>query len=171
MLTKKYHYYQAVIFYLIMNLIAGYGVTLFVDIREVYASLVLPSWAPATWVFGAVWTLNNILVLIGNIWTLNLSHSSNRTKLIWLQIFSWSNYAVFQWLSFGTGIPSLFFWPSFTLLIATLASMYYAYRLDSSHGGFWKTVVSGKSITLTFSTLLVWLMAANALGFFVMTHN
>lgn len=171
MITKKYHYYQAVIFYLVMNLIAGYSITLFVNIKEAYALLVLPTWAPATWVFGAVWTINNILVLIGNIWTLNLPHSSDRTKLIGLQIFSWTNYAVFQWLSFGTGIPSLYFWPSFTLLLATLASMYYAYKLDTAHGSFWKTVVKGKSITLMFSTLLVWLCIANALGFFIMTHN
>jgi hypothetical protein len=154
-----------------MNLIAGYSVTLLVNIKEVYASLIVPVWAPATWVFGAVWTVNNILVLIGNIWTLNLPHSSDRTKLIWLQIFSWSNYAVFQWLSFGTRIPSLYFWPSFTLLIATLASMYYAYRLDTVHRSFSKTVVRGKSITIMFSTLLVWLLIANALGFFIMTHN
>jgi tryptophan-rich sensory protein len=171
MSTKKYHYYQAVIFYVLMNLVAGYSITLFVNIKEVYASLVLPVWAPATWVFGTVWTINNILVLIGNIWTLNAPPSPERSKLIRLQIFSWSNYAVFQWLSFGIGIPSLFFWPSFTLLIATVASMYYAYKLDTLHERFWKTVMKGTSITMTFSTLIVWLFIANALGFFVMTHN
>lgn len=168
---KKYHYYQAVIFYLIINLIAGYSITLFVDIQEVYKNLNLPSWAPATWVFGAAWTLNNILVLIGNIWTLNSPHSPARTLLIRLQIVSWINYAIFQWLSFGTGVPSLFFWPTFSMLCLTVISMYYAYRLDTTDRTFWKTVKTGKSITLTFSTLLVWLMVASALGFHIMIHN
>lgn len=171
MSLKKYHYYQAVIFYFIINLVAGYSVTLFVDIQEVYKNFNLPSWAPATWVFGAVWTLNNILVLAGNIWTLNKEHSKERTMLIRLQIISWINFAVFQWLSFGTGIPALFFWPSFTMLCITILSMYYAYRLDTKHERFFDTIMKGRSITLTFSTLIVWLIIANALGFYVMIHN
>lgn len=171
MTTKKYHYYQAVIFYFIINLIGGYGITLFVNIQDVYRALILPVWAPATWVFGSVWTLNNILVLTGNIWTLNSPASLARTMLIRLQIISWINYAIFQWLSFGTGIPTLFFLPSFTMLCITVASMYYAYRLDTSHGNFWDTVTKGKSITVMFSTLLVWLCIASSLGFFIMTHN
>ena len=168
---KKYHYYQAVIFYILINLIAGYGITLFVDIQQAYKAFNLPSWTPATWVFGVVWTINNILVIIGNIWTLNSVHSYARTMLIRLQIVSWINYAVFQWLSFGTGIPSLFFWPSFTMLLLTCASVYYAYCLDTTRQTFLKTVTKGKSITLTLSTLLVWLIVASALGFYVMTHN
>jgi tryptophan-rich sensory protein len=168
---KKYHYYQALIFYIIINLIAGYGITLFVNIQEVYKTLVLPSWAPATWVFGVAWTINNILVLIGNMWTLNAKQSHARTMLIRLQMVSWINYAVFQWLSFGTGIPSLFFWPTFSMLILTCVSIYYAYLLDTEHGTFWKTVTKGRSVTLTFSTLIVWLFVASALGFYIMTHN
>ncbi len=171
MLTKKYHYYQAVIFYIIINLIAGYSLTLFVDIKEIYNILALPSWAPATWVFGAAWTLNNILVLTGNIWTLNSPNSPIRTKLISLQIISWINYALFQWLSFGTGIPALYFLPTLTMLILTVASMYYAYQLDTMHGKFLDVARTGKSITLTFSTLIVWLIIASMLGFYIMTHN
>jgi tryptophan-rich sensory protein len=168
---KKYYYYYAIIFYVLINLIAGYGITLFVNIQEVYRNLVLPNWAPATWVFGVVWTLNNILVLIGNIWTLNAEYSSERTMLIRLQIISWINYAVFQWLSFGTGIPSLYFWPSFSMLCLTGVSMYYAYRLDTRDKKFWDTVKEGKSIMLTFSTLIVWLAVASTLGLYIMMHN
>jgi len=160
----------AVIFYLLMNLIAGYGITLFVDIKDVYASLTLPSWAPATWVFGVAWTVNNILILIGNIWTLQSPSSKERTALIRLQIASWINYAIFQWLSFGTGIPSLFFWPTFSMLLLTLTSIYYAYRIDTK-GKSWKELFRKKSITLTFSTLIIWLIIASALGYFIMTNN
>jgi hypothetical protein len=154
-----------------MNLVAGYSITLFVDIKEVYSMLTLPSWAPATWVFGVAWAINNILVLIGNIWTLNSPASSERTWLIRLQVLSWINYAVFQWLSFGTGIPSLFFWPTFSMLLLTLGSIYYAYKLDTKHASFLKTVTSFKSITLTFSTLIVWLGIASMLGYFIMMNN
>lgn len=169
--TQKYHYYQAIIFYVIINLIAGYGITLFVNIKEVYSMLTLPSWAPATWVFGVAWTINNLLVLIGNIWTLNSRPSIARTILIRLQILSWINYAIFQWLSFGTGIPSLFFWPTFSMLILTLWSMYYAYRLDTENGGLVTSIKKFRSITLTFSTLIVWLIIASALGYYIMMHN
>ncbi len=168
---KRYHYYQAVIFYVLINLIAGYGITLFIDIKEIYSTLTLPLWAPATWVFGAAWTINNILVLIGNIWTLNSPASYERTWLLRLQVVSWINYAVFQWLSFGTGIPSLFFWPTFSMLLLTLASIYYAYKIDTKHSSFLQTVTSFKSITLTFSTLIIWLSIASMLGYFIMMNN
>ena len=168
---KKYSYWQAVVFYVLINLIAGYGVTLFVDIKEIYGALTLPTWAPATWVFGVAWTINNILILTGNIWTLNSPHSLERTWLLRLQALSWLNYALFQWLSFGTGIPSLFFWPTFSMLILTLGSMYFAYRLDTKNKSFVKTVTSFRSITLTFSTLILWLSIASLLGYSIMMNN
>ncbi|MFZ2593303.1 MAG: TspO/MBR family protein [Minisyncoccia bacterium] len=170
-MQKKYPYYYAVPFYLIVNFIAGYAITFFVDIKMVYSTLVLPSWAPATALFGIVWTVNNVLVLIGNIWTLNAPASSERTMLIRLQIASWINYLLFQWLSFGTGIPALFFFPALSMLLLTIASMYYAYRIDTKNSSFFTTVISLKSITCTFLTLLVWLCIASALGYFVMMHN
>jgi tryptophan-rich sensory protein len=171
MKSKKYSYWHAVLMYVVANLIGAYGVTFFVDIKAVYALLTLPGWAPAVWVFGVVWTINNILVLVGNIWTLNATPSHLRTMLVRLQVASWINYMLFQWFSFGTQMPALFFWPSFTLLILTVASMYYAYKMDTKNGPFLKTVKTGKSITLTFVTLVIWLFVASALGYFIMTHN
>ena len=168
---KKYPYFTAVLFYILVNIVAGYGVTLFVDIKAAYAALNTPSWAPATWVFGAAWTLNNILVLLGNVWTVQSPASAARTMLIRLQIASWINYAVFQWLSFGTGIASMYFWPTFSMLLLTLASIYYAYRLDTTSRTFSQALKSYKPITLTFGTLLVWLCIATTLGYYIMTHN
>jgi tryptophan-rich sensory protein len=163
---KKYNNYQivffAVLFYLIVNLIAGYAITLFVDIKLAYALLNLPSWAPPTFVFGVAWTINNILVILGNIWTLKLPDSIYRTKLIKFQLASWFNYLIFQFLSFGTGVPSMYFWPTFSMLVLTLFSIFYAYKLDKKH----KT-----HITLTFSTLLLWLVLASSLGFYIMMNN
>lgn len=172
---KKYFYNHpyifAVIFYALINLVAGYGVTLFVDIKAVYENLNTPSWAPATWVFGVVWTINNILVLLGSVWTFKSRESKTRTTLIKLQIASWINYAVFQWLSFGTGVPAMFFWPTLSMLLLTIASVFYAYRLDQERGGLVLNIKRFRSITLSFSTLLVWLIIASTLGFYIMTNN
>lgn len=170
-LATKYPYLTAFIFYILINIIGGYSITLFVNIKEVYGVLNTPTWAPATWVFGAVWTINNILVILGNIATLKSPASKNRTILIKLQIASWINYAVFQWLSFGTGIPAMFFVPTFTMLLLTLASIYYAYKIDTTHNTLWDTVKSFKSITFSFSTLLAWLSIASLLGYYIMTNN
>lgn len=166
-----YTYWHAVLIYVVVNLIGGYGVTLFVDIKEVYATLVLPMWAPPVWVFGVVWTINNMLVLMGNVWTLNKPASLERAILIRLQIVSWINYALFQWLSFGTQMPALFFLPSFSMLVLTVVSMYYAYKLDTKSATFVSAVKRGRSITLTFVTLVVWLSVASCLGFYIMVNN
>jgi tryptophan-rich sensory protein len=168
---KNHPYFTALLFYILINIVAGYGVTLFVDIKAAYAALNTPSWAPATWVFGAAWTVNNILVLLGNVWTVQSPASAARTMLIRLQIASWINYAVFQWLSFGTGIPSMYFWPTFSMLLLTLASIYYAYRVDTDGKTFAQSIKSWRPITLTFSTLLVWLLIASTLGYYIMTNN
>jgi tryptophan-rich sensory protein len=167
--AMKHPYLVAVLFYALMNLIAGYSITLFVDIKAVYAALNTPTWAPATWVFGVAWTINNILVLIGNVWTIQSPVSSYRSTLIRLQIASWINYAVFQWLSFGTGIPAMFFIPTFTMLLLTLASIYYAYKIDITNNNF--SLKKFRQITLTFTTLLVWLSVASLLGYYIMTNS
>jgi hypothetical protein len=168
---KNHPYLTALLFYILINIVAGYGVTLFVDIKAAYAALNTPSWAPATWVFGAAWTVNNILVLLGNVWAVQSPESAARTMLIRLQIASWINYAVFQWLSFGTGIPSMYFWPTFSMLLLTLASIYYAYKVDTNGKTFMQSIKSLRPITLTFTTLLVWLLVASTLGYYIMTNN
>jgi translocator protein len=151
-----------VLFYILMSLVAGYSITLFVDIQAVYAALTLPTWAPPTWLFGVAWTINNILVIVGNIWTIHAPASHARTRLLQLQVASWVNYAVFNALSFGTGIPSFYFWPTLSMLLLTLASTYYARTLDTKNGTY---------IAYTFTTLIVWLVIASVLGYFIMTHN
>jgi tryptophan-rich sensory protein len=167
----KFRWFHGMIFFFLVNLIGGYGITLLVDIKEVYAILNKPSFAPPVWLFGAAWFTNNVLTIIGNIWTLNLPVSTDRTKLLWLQGFSWLNYCIFQYLSFGTRIPSLFFWPTFSMLILTVASLFYAYRLDISGSTFWNKVKCGKSITMSLASLTSWLFIATALGFQIWMLN
>ena len=168
---KKYPYWYAFLFYVIINLIGGYSVTLFVNIKDAYDTLMLPSWAPATWVFGFAWTINNILVIMGNVWALQSPASRARMILVRLQTLSWINYAIFQWLSFGTGIASMYFWPTASMLVLTLASIYYAYKIDVANKNFTPTLQKFRPISLTFSTLLVWLVVASTLGYFIMMNN
>jgi translocator protein len=169
--TFKFRWFHGLIFLFLVNLIGGYGITLFVDIKEVYSTLNKPWFAPPTILFGIAWFTNNILTIIGNIWTLNLASSVNRTRLLWPQGFSWLNYCVFQYLSFGTRIPYMFFWPTFSMLILTLFSLYYAYRLDTAETTFWNKVKSGKSITMSLTSLTSWLFIATALGFQIWMLN
>jgi translocator protein len=155
-------YAYGVVFYSVMSLVAGYSITLFVDVQAAYAALQLPAWAPATWMFGVVWTVNNVLVIVGNIWTIYAPGSRARTRLLQLQAASWVNYAVFNALSFGTGIPALYFWPTLSMLLLTVPSIYYARMLDAKNRTY---------IAYTFTTLVVWLCVASVLGYYIMVNN
>ncbi len=176
---NKFHFrwFHGVIFFILVNLIGGFGITFFVDIKDVYSTIIKPSFAPPVWLFGLAWTVNNILTIAGNIWTLNLKRSWDRTILLRLQGLSWINFCVFQYLSFGIyslfGNPtvSTFFWPTFSMLILNLLSVYYAYKLDTVEINFWQKVKSGKSIVMSLSSLISWLLIASALGFQIWMLN
>ena len=167
----QFRWYHGLIFFIIVNLIGGYGITRFVDIKTVFTGLNRPWFAPPAWVFGPVWATNNILTITGNIWTLNLPASLDRTRLLWLQALSWVNFCIFQYLSFGTQIPSMFFWPTFSMFILTFASLYFAYRLDTKEMSFWSKIKSGRSVTLSLVSLASWLTIATVLGFQIWMLN
>jgi translocator protein len=167
----RFNWFHGVIFFFLMNLIGGYGITQFVDIKEIYGGLNKPFFAPPVWLFGVAWFTNNVLTIIGNIWTLNLPKSLDRKRLLILQGLSWFNYCIFQYLSFGTQIPAMFFWPTFSMLVLTLFSLYYAYRLDTKESTFWNKVNSGRSITMSLISLVSWLSIATLLGFQIWMLN
>ena len=168
--SKWYFWYLGIAFFVIVNFIAG-GVAFFVDVKGTYSTLKLPWFAPPVWVFGVAWTTNNILTIIGNIWTINLPSSTNRTRLLWLQGCSWVNYCLFQYLSFGTRIISLYFWPAFSMLVLNVLSLYYAYILDTVDMSFLSKVKSGKSITMSLFSLISWLVIASLLGLSIWIMN
>lgn len=173
----KFRWFHGVLFFVFVNLIGGYLITRFVDIKEIYSVLIKPWFAPPVFLFGLAWTTNNILTIIGNIWTLNLQPSLDRTRLLWLQGLSWFNFCVFQYLSFGLfevyGKPLvfMFFWPTFSMLILTIASIFYSYKLDTSDMEFIDKVKSGRSITMTLTSLISWLVIATGLGFQIWMLN
>ncbi|GAB4143465.1 MAG: hypothetical protein OHK0017_00870 [Patescibacteria group bacterium] len=197
-MPKKLNWVHGLIFFIVVNLIGfGWGVG---DVQGYYLGLNKPWFAPATWVFGIAWTVNNILVITGNIWAYNFYQqlknqelTEKQNKLVAsavsnlkiygvLQILSWINFAVFQYLSFGTKIPSMFFWPTFSMWVITVVSMYFAGQIDTIRGwlknsnlsrleAFWSTVKAGRSIIFTFTTLIIWLSLASLLGYYVWMNN
>jgi len=154
-LPKKYNLWHGLAWFVLMNTLTFAWV--FTDVSY-YNSLNKISIAPPSWVFGVVWPINNILVILGNIWTLNSKPSPERKKLLILQGLSWLNYVVFSALSFGTKIPAMFFIPTFSMLLLTIASIYYARKIDLK-------------ISYTFVTLIAWLFLASVLGLSVWLYN
>ena len=94
-------------------------------------------------------------------------------SLFVLQVLSWFNYVIFSGLSFGLHNSAMFFWPTFSMWILTIASIYFASQIDCdiSPKGFWQTVWQGRSIAFTFLTLFIWLTIAYTLGFYIWLKN
>lgn len=170
--------FKAILILVVVNFIAGYGIVLLgTDIAGIYNTLNKPYFAPPTWVFGVVWGFNCLIVAYGILLTINLSKSLLRAKLLTTQALIVFNYSIFQYLSFGSPIifdkllPSMFFWPTFSMLILTIIAMNFAYRLDTESTTFKQRILSGKSIFATFWSLLSWLLIASALGLYIWLKN
>jgi tryptophan-rich sensory protein len=196
-LPKKLKWHHGLAFFVVINLLGfGWGI----EVQNIYLGLDKPWFAPPTWAFSLVWTINVVLVITGNIWAYNFYQElkSRRGKVdvslisrvqynleafgVW-QIVSWINYAIFQYVSFGTQIPAMFFWPTFSMWVITVVSMFYAGLVDTQRGwlelgdktprlkAFWHTVRKGRSLIFTFTTLIIWLSLASLLGFYIWLNN
>ena len=184
----KLKWYHGFLFLIAVNLLTFAWA--FTDL-EYYNNMNKPWFAPPSFVFGPVWILNNILVITGNIWAFNrwqdlkngnfqfLSEiqknklKKNFSNLAILQGLSWLNYIIFTALSFGTKIPAMFFWPTFSMWILTAFSIFTAFQIDKMtfEEGFIQSIKKFKSITLTFTTLILWLTIASLLGLYVWMNN
>jgi tryptophan-rich sensory protein len=180
---KNYKWYHGLFFLVVVNLLTF--AWFFIDVNY-YNNLNKPWFAPPSSLFGIAWLVNNICVIYGNILALNLYNSlkekkdlnekdkvlvNNLRPYFFFQVLSWLNYIVFSALSFGTKIPSMFFWPTFSMLVLTIFSIFYTVQIDKNNGGFWQNLKKFNNITFTFLTLLVWLVIASSLGYFVWKNN
>lgn len=168
----------AIICYILVNLIAGYGVILLgADISQIYGQLNKPYFAPPTWVFSVAWTLNTILFVYGFLITFNSKKSTARSMLLNLDYIIIFNYLIFQYISFGSGIlfgniiPSMFFIPTATMLILVIIAMKFAYIMDKSEMSLWSRIKFGDSVLASFVPLFSWLVIASALGFGIWIMN
>jgi translocator protein len=168
----------AIIAFIAVNLIAGYGVILLgANISGIYATLNKPYFSPPTWVFGIAWTINVILVIYGMLRTINLPNSSLKSRLLTIDVLLTINYIVFQYLSFGSPIlfgrlfPIMFFLPTLSMLILTVLALYFAYQLDTTNQTLLKSIMSGRSIFASFTSLFGWLLVATALGYGIWMMN
>jgi translocator protein len=168
----------SIVAFLIINLIAGYGVIwLGADIAEIYKNLNKPYFAPPTWTFGIIWTINCVLIIYGILQTINLSPTKIKDKLLVTYGFLIANYCIFQYLSFGSKIlfgqllPIMFFLPTLSMLILTIIGMKFAYQLDTLEMTLKQKIMSGKSIFASFISLFSWLLIATAVGLGVWLMN
>lgn len=161
----------AVICYIVVNLVAGYGIVqMGANIPAIYANLNKPYFAPPTSVFGIVWTFNTLLFTYGFLVTLNSKASQVRSSLLSIDYLIIFNYMIFQYISFGSGIlfgkiiPAMFFIPTMTMFILVGFALKYAYKLDTKEMSIWSKIKSGQSVFASLWPLFSWLVIASALG-------
>ena len=106
--------------------------------------------APPSWVFGPVWTINNISVIWGTLQALNKPKgTAGREPFLALQAASWLNFVVFNAAYFSLRSPLNAFVLTLSMFVLTILSgMVAIFQLKDS------------KIALSLATLTVWLMIA-----------
>src|SRR5205085_4356861 len=88
-----------------------------------FRSLKQSVFAPPSWVFGPVWTLNNLSVIWGTLQVLNKPQgTAGRNAFLGLQAASWLNYIVFNAAYFSLRSPINAFVLTLTMFILTILS-------------------------------------------------
>lgn len=171
-----WHWYDGVAFYVIVQVITFSlsGLTSVLsgnrgkDFRETvfgnpsyFRSLRQSVFAPPAWVFGPAWTLNNILVIWGNLQVLNKPRDTEgRTTYLALQSASWLIYVMFNAAYFSLRSPINAFVLTIGMFLLTIASGFVAiFKLKDS------------KVALSLLTLFVWLIIAATAASFQVAWN
>lgn len=124
-----------------------------------YRELQKPSWAPAEWVFGAVWSVLYPIIIGVNVYIVFLLVRDKISWLIalpfWLNIFF---NAIFTPIQFGLK-NNLF---AFIDIIFVLTTIIWAMVVIWPHA---------KVVTLLFAPYLIWVTIATVLQFQIMIKN
>lgn len=153
---KRYHWWHAAAFGIAANVI---GIPFYSNEEAIYKSFNQAAFAPPAWVFGPVWTINNISVLWGNLRLLNLPvETPYRRPLLWLQGASWVIFAAFGPAYFGLNSPILAFTLTASMYVLTIISAVLASKID-------------RKILLSLVTLLLWLSLATVVAAYQVIFN
>lgn len=125
--------------------------------RAYYAQLEQAPWAPPGWIFGPVWTLNNILLMLA-LRRLVRSNMPRRRKLLWLQAGIWIIYFSFNFIYFNRKSTVLAaVWTQTDALLA-LSSMVIARKSD-------------RRLALLFLPLTLWTWFASSVAHYQALTN
>lgn len=152
---KKWRWYHAVLFWLLVNLSQYWGLG---GNASSYERLQQAPFAPPGGVFGPVWLVLNAFVLWGNLRLLNQPGLRYRQTLLAFQGLSWLIYATFSFVNFQLKSPVLAFDWTFLMFLLTLTSVMLGWRGD-------------RRIALSLLPLLAWLGFATALATYQMMFN
>jgi len=131
MTSKKFTAWHAVAIYFLANGISWTSAGLVGDF-EFYNSFVQPSVAPPDWLFAPMWFFLNVtsLVALYRVANVQMSEGKARKQFLWSEGTFWVLFATFALMYFGLKSPILASANTVTVLLVTLISLYYAYRLD-----------------------------------------
>lgn len=171
----RWHWYHGVIFFIIVEVTnfllsglvssvrgnrSGLKETFFGDVPY-FKRLKQSIFAPPSWVFGQVWTINNIFEIWGMLLALNKPKGTpGKSLYLTLQGLTWLNFVVFNVGYFSLRSPINALVLTFTFFVLTVASLFVAiFRLKDSR------------VALSLATTIVWLVIALTAALFQAAWN
>lgn len=172
---RRWRWYHGVIFFIIVQVTSyllsglvskvrgnrdGLKETFFGDIPY-FKRLKQSIFAPPSWAFGPVWTINNIFEAWGMLLALNKPKGTPGKRLyLTLQGVTWLDFVMFNVGYFSLRSPINALVLTFTFFVLTVASLFVAiFRLKDSR------------VALSLATTIVWLVIALTAALFQAAWN
>jgi tryptophan-rich sensory protein len=161
---RRWRWYHGVAFYLFAQILT-FGLSAIVNVAtgqkmkslrdtfgdvSYFRKLRQAKITPPSWVFGPVWTINNISTIWGNLRVLDKSNGTpGKNTFLALQGASWLNYVVFNAAYFSLRSPINAFALTLSMFMLTILSQLVAiFQLKDT------------KVALSLATLTVWLVIA-----------
>ena len=106
---KTFQWWHAVLIFIAANLSGFFSTFGYSGDFAYYNSLLQPSVAPPDWIFPIVWTINNIMALVGLYQVANSDTipRDKKRRLYWAEGAFWMLYPLFGWMYFVAESPIL----------------------------------------------------------------